>query len=101
MSLQDFETEGRRLGVLRILSRRNQYTANEYSLSDELKGAYGHHVSRDRLHADLAWLEEQDLVITQQPRAGWLVTLTARGNDVATGAAQMPGVARPRPGIGD
>nr|WP_221187795.1 ArsR family transcriptional regulator [Halomonas stenophila] len=87
------------MGILRILARRNQYTTNEYSLNDELKGAYAHIVSRDRLHADLAWLEEQGLVITQQPRAGWVITLTARGADVAEGNAQVPGVARPRPGI--
>ncbi|ACL72727.1 putative bacteriophage protein GP26 [Thioalkalivibrio sulfidiphilus HL-EbGr7] len=98
-SYQDYETEGRRLGILRILARRNAYTANEYSLNDELRGAYAHHVSRDRLHGDLAWLEEQGLVIVQQPRAGWVVTLTARGGDVAEGHAQVPGVARPRPGI--
>ncbi|TGG92519.1 hypothetical protein E4656_13700 [Natronospirillum operosum] len=99
MSYQDFETDGRRLGILRILSRRNLFTTNEYSLTDELQQAYGHHVSRDRLQGDLAWLEEQGLVITQQPRAGWLATLTSRGNDVASGAAQVPGVARPRPGV--
>ncbi|CAM5521418.1 VpaChn25_0724 family phage protein [Alcaligenes faecalis] len=99
MSYQDFETEGRRLAILRILSRRNEYTTNEYSLNDELSGAYAHRVSGDRLHADMAWLEEQGLVITQQPRAGWIVTLTARGGDVATGRATVPGVARPRPGI--
>lgn len=99
MSFQDFETEGRRLAVLRILSRRNAYTTNEYSLHDELAGAYAHNVSRDRLHGDLAWLEEQGLVIVQQPRAGWIVTLTARGGDVADGRANTPGVARPRPGV--
>ncbi|ATG73668.1 hypothetical protein AN401_07195 [Zobellella denitrificans] len=98
MSYQDFETEGRRLGILRILSRRTQYTTNEYSLNDELRGAYAHHISRDRLHTDLTWLEEQGLVICQQPRAGWVITLTARGADVAAGTAQVPGVARPRPG---
>ncbi|ASK20688.1 ArsR family transcriptional regulator [Vreelandella venusta] len=99
MSLKDFETEGRRLGILRILSRRSQFTTNEYSLSDELKGAYAHHISRDRLHGDLAWLEEQGLVITQQPRAGWVITLTARGSDCAEGLAHVPGVAKPRPGL--
>jgi len=98
MSFQDYETEGRRLAILRILSRRAEYTTNEYSLIDELKGAYAHIVSRDRLHGDLAWLEEQQLVINQQPRAGWIVTLTGRGGDVASGTATVPGVARPRPG---
>src|SRR5690554_4711162 len=99
MSDQDFQTEERRLGILRILSRRNQFTTNEYSLNEELAGHYGHHVSRDTLHTDLAWLEEQGLVICQQPRAGWIVTLTGRGADVAEGRARVPGVARPQPGV--
>ncbi|MCH8500164.1 MAG: ArsR family transcriptional regulator [Marinobacter sp.] len=98
MSYQDFQTEGRRLGMLRILSRRAMFTANEYSLNDELQAHYGHHVSKDQLHTDLAWLEEQGLVIVQQPRAGWVITLTARGGDVAEGRAKQPGVAAPRPG---
>ncbi|GHB24318.1 VpaChn25_0724 family phage protein [Salinicola rhizosphaerae] len=97
MNYPDFETEGRRLSILRILARRNQYTTNEYSLNDELVGAYAHRVSRDRLHGDLAWLEEQQLVITQSPRAGMIVTLTARGHDAATGLANVPGVAKPLP----
>ena len=98
MSYQDFQTEGRRLGILRILHRRNQFTSNEYSLNDELGGNSGHHVSKDVLHTDLAWLEEQGLVICQQPRAGWIATLTSRGADVAEGRARVPGVARPLPG---
>ena len=98
MSYQDFQTEGRRLGILRILHRRNQFTSNEYSLNDELGGNYGHHVSKDVLHTDLAWLEEQGLVICQQPRAGWIATLASRGADVAEGRARVPGVARPLPG---
>ncbi|BCB62270.1 hypothetical protein HaloA020_29710 [Halomonas sp. A020] len=98
MSLQDFETEGRRLCILRILSRRTHFTTNEYSLNDELKGAYAHIVSTDRLRSDLAWLEEQDLVILQSPRAGLIITLTSRGSDVAEGLAKVPGIAKPRPG---
>lgn len=99
MSYPDFETEGRRLVILRILSRRNQFTTNEYSLNDELKGAYAHNISRDKLHGDLAWLEEQGLVITQQPRVGWVATLTSRGADCAEGLANVPGVSKPRPGL--
>ena len=99
MSYPDFETEGRRLVILRILSRRNQFTTNEYSLNDELKGAYAHNISRDKPHGDLAWLEEQGLVITQTPRIGWIVTLTSRGADCAEGLANVPGVAKPRPGV--
>lgn len=99
MSYQDFQTEGRRLGILRILARRNLFTANEYSMNDELAGNYGHHVSKDLLHNDCAWLEEQGLVMVQQPRAGWIITLTGRGSDVAEGRAKTPGVATPQPGV--
>ena len=42
--------------------------------------------------------DEQGLVILQRPRAGWIVTLTSRGSDVAEGLANVPGVAKPRPG---
>lgn len=98
MDFNDFETEGRRLCILRILSRRTQFTTNEYSLNDELKGSYAHIVSTDRLHNDLAWLDEQDLIILQRPRVGWIATLTGRGSDVASGIANVPGVAKPRPG---
>ncbi|WP_144981148.1 VpaChn25_0724 family phage protein [Halomonas sp. C22] len=98
MNYNDYQTEGRRLCILRILSRRTQFTTNEYSLNDELKGAYAHIVSTDRLRSDLAWLEEQDLVILQSPRAGLVITLTSRGGDVADGLATVPGVAKPRPG---
>lgn len=98
MSYNDYQTEGRRLCILRILSRRTQFTANEYSLNDELKGEYAHIVSTDRLRSDLAWLEEQDLVILQSPRVAKIVTLTSRGSDVAEGLATVPGIAKPRPG---
>lgn len=99
MSFEDYQTAGRRLAALRILARRNLYTANEYSLSDELAGNYGHHVSKDLLHSDIAWLEEQGLVVCQQPRAGWIITLTSRGSDVAGGRARVPGIAAPLPGV--
>ena len=56
-------------------------------------------ISKDQLHTDLAWLEEQGLVICQQPRAGWIVTSTSRGVDVAEGRARVPGIARPQPGV--
>lgn len=99
MSFEDYQTAGRRLAALRILARRNLYTSNEYSLSDELAGNYGHHVSKDLLHSDIAWLEEQGLVVCQQPRAGWIITLTSRGSDVADGRARVPGIAAPLPGV--
>lgn len=92
----DLVTEDRRRVILAELARAADYTANSVVLGD-LLARQGHRVSRDRLRADLAWLEEQDLVLTQQPGGVWVVTLTARGYDVAQGVARVPGVARPRP----
>jgi len=99
MNYRDFETSGRRLVTLRILSRSNDYTTNEFRLKEELGTEYGHKVSSDVLHTDLAWLDEQGLVVAQQTSACWIATLTSRGDDVASGRAQVPGVARPKPGV--
>lgn len=95
-SYEDIVTADRRLVVLQVLVAATDYTANEVVLLDAI-AAQGHRVSRDRLRADLAWLEEQDLLLSQQPGGVWVVTLTARGYDAAQGVARVPGVARPRP----
>lgn len=90
----EFQSEDRRLVLLRALSAAAQYRANAFLL-----GAFceqvGHAVSADRLEQDLAWLAEQGLV-TLQPADGVTVAmLTKRGQDVASGKAQVPGVKRP------
>lgn len=97
-SFSDVETEDRRLVVLRMLAGCNDYTANEFVLLEQL-GQFGHRVSRDRLLADLAWLDEQGLIVAQQPSGVWVSTITQRGDDVAQARATVPGVKRPRPGV--
>lgn len=90
------QTEDRRLVLLRVLADSTGYQANEFLLESMLDSV-GHSVSNDRLHSDLAWLAEQQL-ITQQPLAGVTIArLTTRGYDVARGRAHAPGVKRPRP----
>lgn len=96
MSYDDIVTADRRLVILRALSQDVDYTLNEFVLLEAI-GVHGHRVSRDRMRADLAWLQEQELVLAQQPGGVWVVTLTARGYDTAQGLAHVPGVARPRP----
>jgi hypothetical protein len=96
MSYADILTADRRLVILQALSTMADYTTNEVVLSGWL-GQHGHKVSRDLLRNDLAWLDEQGLIVPQQVQGVWIVTLGARGYDVAQGAAQVPGVARPRP----
>ena len=89
--------EHRRLELLKLLREAADYTGHEAWLSSELiRLAFG--CARDTLRADLAWLDEQGLIIAQQPGGVWLATLTQRGLDVANGVARVPGVTRPGPG---
>jgi repressor of nif and glnA expression len=92
-----FEREQRRLDILRILQRCRGYTINDSQLQDQLKREYGQAVSRDALRTDLAWLSEQDLLKLETVAGLTLAQLTARGHDVGSGLAAVPGVARPKP----
>ncbi len=87
-------TEDRRLVVLRILSELPGYRSNSSVLASLLEG-FGHAISRDYVRTQLLWLAEQELVQTTDLDGLLLVTLTARGHDVARGLAAVPGIARP------
>ena len=89
----------RRLVILRSLHEDPGYDLNEYVLQSVLE-ALGHTVSMDRVRSDLAWLEEQGLVSVRDVAGVKVAKLTARGSDVATGRAVVPGVKRPAPGDG-
>lgn len=97
MNYAEYETQDRRLVLLKALAAAAQYRANAYllrSFCDQM----GHTASADRIAADLAWLAETGLCTTEAPRPEVLVaTLTARGLDVAEGRAAHPGVKRPLP----
>ena len=88
--------EDRRLVILRLLAEAPDYRGNSYLLQSALDG-FGHAVGLDRLVQDLAWLDEQGLVRIESVGAVTIATLTARGNDVATGRSRVPGVKRPAP----
>lgn len=97
MTFDEFQTEDRRLVILRALSAAAEYRANGFLLRTYCD-TVGHTVSTDRLAADAAWLDEQGLVKSVTQANVMVVTLTERGLDVAQGRAKVPGVARPRPG---
>lgn len=97
MKFDQFETEDRRLVLLRGLENAAQYRANAYLLRRYCE-ALGHVVSSDRIEQDLAWLAEQGLVERTQAAGVTVVTLTVRGLDVANGSTRVPGVQPPRPG---
>lgn len=96
MNFDQFQTEDRRLVLLRALQHAAQYSANVYLLRSYCSHL-GHVVSQDRLEQDVAWLAEQELVDTTKAQGVTVAQLTVRGLDVATGAAVVPGVKRPLP----
>ena len=87
----------RRLWILILLERTPSCSANENLIHAALPD-YGHYVSQDTVRADFAWLEEQRLVAIEEIGGLMVARATARGLDVATGRAIVPGVKRPAPG---
>lgn len=98
MSYSQFITEDRRLATLRLLAEADGYALNTSILRDLLESACGHRVSRDRVDSDVDWLAEQSLVTAETIGPVRVVTITARGEDVARGRVTVSGVKRPGPG---
>ena len=86
--------EDRRLVILRLLGDLPGYISNSSVIAKLLSG-FGHMVSRDYVRGQIAWLDEQGLVDSEDVDGVTLVTLTERGLDVARGLSIIPGVARP------
>ncbi|MGE4545828.1 MAG: hypothetical protein AB7D06_17185 [Pedobacter sp.] len=96
MSFADIVIADIRLIILRTLAEDQGYSMNE-SVLQEVLGMFGHAVSRDRVKTELRWLEEQGLVTVENVVGIMVAKLTPRGADVASGAAKVDGVKRPRP----
>ncbi|MEI7036449.1 ArsR family transcriptional regulator [Fulvimonas yonginensis] len=91
--------EDRRLVMLRLLSEQPGYRMNSSNLHAGL-----HHLAvaatRDDVATDLHWLKDQGMVLLEpvpEVPSLYLVTITARGGDVAAGHANVPGISRPTP----
>lgn len=97
MPFKKFEEEDRRLVILRSLAEDQDYTVNSSILQQALE-VWGHKVSRDRLHSDIAWLNEQGLLTYEEVSSVYVAKITQRGLDVSQGTAAVPGVKRPGPG---
>lgn len=97
MSFQNTITEDRRLSLLLVLNETPGYSANAFLLREAVGSIYGHTASLDQVRTDLAWLSEQGLVSSRTTADVTIATLTARGVDVATGRATVPGVKKPLP----
>lgn len=95
-TFQQLYTEDRRLVLLRVLAEANGYEANS-SILQRAAETFGHNVSRDVIHTDLAWLAEQGLLTTDMVSSVVIATLNHRGLDVAKGRSSVPGVKKPGP----
>lgn len=87
-----------RLRMLQLLAAASEYTQPIAALGGSLVTQYGHALSSDRLAVETAWLDDNGLLIRRPVGATAILVITARGLDVALGRAEVPGVARPRPG---
>lgn len=89
--------EERRLVILRLLSEQPGYRSNSSILHAGLMHL-GVPASRDEVTTDLHWLQEQGLLTLDQATENVTVaTITARGHDVASGMAVVPGISKPAP----
>ena len=90
MTYQERVQQDRRLGILQFLEAARPIGLRVALLADVLRDS-GRHLSLDTLHTDLAWLQEQGLVLRTEDVA----QVTARGQDAALGHARVPGVRIP------
>lgn len=96
-SFADHMAADRRHIMLRVLLTSVRYTSNANTLQS-MTARLGYPVSLDRVQTDVAWMTEQGLVTSETVGGLVVVTMTARGQEVAQGFATVPGVARPRAG---
>lgn len=94
MSYAEEITRSRRLAILLALCFAPGYTLNRAALRDWVERT-GYVTGVDKMALEIAWLEEMELVEVMEAGA---VRLTYRGEDVALGRSQTPGVQRPPPG---
>lgn len=92
-------TADQRLRLLQMLESDPDRTHNADVLRAGLEAAGHRGVTYLRVRELLDWLAGEGLVALEDRGAVALARLTARGEDVALGGSQVPGVARPRKGF--
>jgi hypothetical protein len=92
--MRQLEREHLRLVVLRLLSEAMGRTANTALLTDAV-GLYGLAATRDQVETEVAWLEDQYLVVRAATGRVIRVTASDDGLDVAAGRRVVSGIRVP------
>lgn len=89
----DYETTRRRTDLLALLNGDADKRSTEGLIRERLELEYGYRLAHVDLRRDLAWLEEQQLVLVHRYQAGqlWIAELRLAGQDVAERRAALPG----------
>src|SRR4051812_12149553 len=95
-SFAELRRRQRRLVMLQLLDACEGREASDDLIFKALP-ASGLASSVDAVRADLAWLDEQGLVNVRESEGVTFGKITARGSDVASDRAHVPGVERPGP----
>lgn len=90
------QQEQRRLAILQLLQRSPGYRLNDALLQDLLK-ELGQATPLALVRTELAWLEQNYQITTQELPGCTVAILVEAGVDTALGALYVPGIARPRP----
>lgn len=96
MSYSDFVREEQRLVLVRLLHEMPRYQSNSSLLKAGLD-KFGLPMTRDQVHTELHWLQDQGCVTLDTAGSVVVVTLTERGAEAATGMATISGIKRPSP----
>ncbi|MCG9761434.1 hypothetical protein DS891_24210 [Pseudoalteromonas sp. JC28] len=97
MPIIELMAEHQRISILISLNESPDYGLNSSILGDILD-RYAIGCSRDQLHTQLNWLEQNGYVsIDRLSNNTWVASITQTGADVATGRSVVPGIKRPGP----
>lgn len=96
MAKYTLQQEQRRLAILQLLQQEPGYRLNDYLLKDLLT-QLGQATPLSLVRTELAWLEQNGQLTTQELPGCTVALLVEAGADTAIGVSYVPGIARPRP----
>ena len=95
-NVASIQQERRRLAILQLLQQEPSYRLND-AIIQELLGQLGQATPLSLVRTELAWLEQQGQIITDELPGCTVAVLKSDGIDTACGTNRVPGIARPRP----